>query len=69
MVCLCNVVKQKKMYIVTPNKFAAVVNTVEITVCRFSSETAGGADTTVGQSQPSHSLFCDASRLGRYTRY
>ncbi|XP_071347329.1 dehydrogenase/reductase SDR family member 12 isoform X2 [Trachinotus anak] len=31
------------------------------------SKTAGGADTAVGQSQPCHSLLCNASRLGRYT--
>ena len=30
---------------------------------------ANSSDTTVGQSLPTHSLFCHASRLGRYTRY
>lgn len=35
----------------------------------FFSETAGGADTTLGQSQHAYSLFSDAPRLGGYTRY
>lgn len=37
---------------------------VGVTMCCFPSETAGGADGAVGQSQPTHSLFCDASRMG-----
>lgn len=35
----------------------------------FFSETAGGADTTLGPSQQADSLLCDAPRLGRHARY
>lgn len=48
---------------------AALINSTEITSCSFPAETAGGDDTTVGRRQSSHSLLCDAPRLGRHSRY
>lgn len=47
----------------------AVNDAAEVTACCFSSEAAGGANRTVGQSQPNHPLLCDASGLGGHTRY
>lgn len=35
----------------------------------LSSETAGGADATLGQSQQADPLLCDAPRLGGHSRY
>lgn len=49
--------------------FAALVNNTVVTSCCFPLETAGGDDTTVGQSQSNLTLLCDAPRLGRHTRY
>lgn len=48
---------------------AARMNNTEVTSCCFPLETAGGDDTTVGQSHSKHTLLCDAPRLGRHTRY
>lgn len=49
--------------------FAALMNSSEVTCCCFPVETAGGDDATLGRSQSSHSLLCDAPGLGRHSRY
>lgn len=48
--------------------FAALINSTKVTCC-FPVETAGGDDATLGRSQSSHSLLCDAPGLGRHSRY
>lgn len=49
--------------------FAALMNSSEVTCCCFPVETTGGDDATLGRSQSSHSLLCDAPGLGRHSRY